>query len=243
MIRRAAFAPVFQPIVDLQSGRALGYEALTRFADGTRPDLVFAQAARLGLGAELEKGTLAAAIAAAGALPRGTFLSLNVSPALLLGDGSLPSAVEAAAREVVLEITEHEVIADYARLRERLLIGGRRLPIAVDDAGAGVANFTHLVELRPNFVKVDVGLVRGVDTDVGRQAIVAALLHFARQTGCRVIAEGVETDAERAALMQLGVELAQGYLFGKPAPAETWGRPPVSAARRPRTRARITADV
>ena len=96
--------------------------------------------------------------------------------------------------------------------------------LAVDDAGAGVANFNHLVELRPEFVKIDASLVRGVDTDLSRQAVVAGILHFATAAQCQVIAEGIETDAELATVTELGVTLGQGYLLGRPAPAETWSQ-------------------
>jgi EAL domain-containing protein (putative c-di-GMP-specific phosphodiesterase class I) len=89
----------------------------------------------------------------------------------------------------------------------------------VDDAGAGSANFTHIVELRPSIVKIDAGLVRGVEHDLGRQALVVGMLHFAATAGCDVIAEGIETAAERATLVGLGVTLGQGYLLGRPGPA------------------------
>ena len=99
---------------------------------------------------------------------------------------------------------------------------GPDLRLAVDDAGAGVANFHHLVELRPEFVKIDVSLVRGVDTDLSRQAVVAGILHFAATSHCQVIAEGLETDAELAMVTELGVTLGQGYLLGRPASVEEW---------------------
>ena len=94
----------------------------------------------------------------------------------------------------------------------------------MDDAGAGVANFSHLVELRPDFIKVDISLVRGVNADLTRQALVVGLRHFAQAMHREVIAEGVETEAERRTLLALGVELGQGYLLGRAAPAEAWAR-------------------
>jgi EAL domain-containing protein (putative c-di-GMP-specific phosphodiesterase class I) len=102
---------------------------------------------------------------------------------------------------------------------------GPRVRLAVDDAGAGVANFNHLVELRPNFVKIDASLVRGVDADPSRRAVVVGLIHFAAEAGCEVLAEGVETEAERTMVAELGVTLGQGYLLGRPAPVETWSIP------------------
>jgi PAS domain S-box-containing protein len=232
VIDDAAFTTVFQPIVDLRTRRPVGYEALTRFTDGTRPDLMFARAARMALGADLERATIRCAISASAELPPdGGFMSVNVSPTLVLAEDAVLAHLRGMERPVVLEVTEHDEIADYAALCARLEIGGRRIPIAVDDAGAGVANFNHLVELRPDFVKLDIGLVRGVDHDVARQAVVAALLHFASSTDCRVIAEGVETEAERRTLIVLGVELAQGYLFGRPAPGAAWASAATSGRR------------
>jgi hypothetical protein len=89
-------------------------------------------------------------------------------------------------------------------------------------------------------VKVDIGLVRGVNADLTRQALIVALLHFARSTDCHVVAEGIETEAERAVLEKLEVEFGQGYLFGRPAEATTWALPavePMTARQRPALRA------
>ena len=131
-------------------------------------------------------------------------------------------------------MTEHDTIDDYGALRSAFVALGSGLRLAVDDAGAGVANFNHLVELRPQFVKVDIGLVRGVNADLTRQALIVALLHFAGATDCHVVAEGIETEAERAVLEKLEVEFGQGYLFGWPAESTTWTVPAaeLTAARR-----------
>jgi EAL domain-containing protein (putative c-di-GMP-specific phosphodiesterase class I) len=231
-----AFHPVFQPIVDLATGEPIGYEALTRFTDGTPPDRVFAEARRCGLEQELESVTLRAAVAASEALPAERFLSLNVSPTLILAGDELRAILADRIRPVVLEVTEHDSIDDYGALRSAFVALGSGLRLAVDDAGAGVANFNHLVELRPQFVKVDTGLVRGVNADLTRQALIVALLHFAGATDCHVVAEGIETEAERAVLEKLEVEFGQGYLFGRPAEGTTWTVPaaePTAARRRP----------
>jgi diguanylate cyclase (GGDEF)-like protein/PAS domain S-box-containing protein len=221
-ITDVAFRPVFQPIVDLATGEHAGYEALMRFSSGTAPDLVFADARTAGLEAELELATLAASISAAAALPQGAWLSLNVSPNLVTADEGLGELLRRSNRPVVLEVTEHVAIPDYAALRAAI---GRLRPevrVAVDDAGSGVANFSHIVELRPAFVKLDVGLIRGVDTDLTRQALVVGLLRFASESASQTIAEGVETEGELATLRKLGVPLVQGYLVGRPAPVAEW---------------------
>ncbi len=222
VVAELAFKPVFQPVVDLVTGTRVGYEALTRFTDGTPPDLVFADARTAGLEAELELATMSAAIDAARMLPRGAWLSLNVSPALLAGSRRLPAVLGKADRPIVLEVTEHVAVEDYTTLRAAVRRLRPRVRVAVDDAGAGVANFGHIVELRPAFVKPDVGLVRGIDQDLTRQALIVGLLHFASESASQTIAEGVETEAELATLRRLGVPLAQGYLLARPAPAETW---------------------
>jgi PAS domain S-box-containing protein len=223
-IETAAFGTVYQPIVDLSSGATVGYEALTRFSDGSRPNEVFATALECGLGIKLETATLRAAIAGARRLPARTWLSLNVSPPLLADVTAMGAILGLRSRQLVLEITEHETIEAYGPLREAVLRLGPDVRLAVDDVGAGVANFHHLVELRPDFVKIDVSLVRGVDTDMSRQAVVAGILHFAAASHCEVIAEGLETDTELAMITELGVTFGQGYLLGRPAPADEWLR-------------------
>ena len=222
IIRTRAFRPVYQPIVDLRSGAVVGYEALTRFADGCPPDQVFASAAACGLGIDLETVTLEAAVTHARLLPAAAWLSLNVSPTLLCTEDTLPSLLGKPTRSIVLEVTEHEEVGAYGPLHDGLARLGPRVRLAVDDAGAGVANFTHLVELRPDFVKVDASLIRGVDSDLSRAALVVGLVHFAAAAGCLVVAEGIETEAEKSAVADLGVTLGQGYLLGRPAAAETW---------------------
>jgi PAS domain S-box-containing protein len=216
-----AFAPVFQPIVDLASKEVAGYEALTRFTSGERPDQCFADAWAVGLGPELEIATLDAAVTASRRLPAGRWLDLNVSPRLLNEPERVRSITASAGRPIVLEITEHELIDDYAAVRDAVRALGMGVRLAVDDAGAGIANFGHIVELRPDFVKLDIGLVRGVNVDLGRQALVVGMRHFARTAGCRLIAEGLETEEEASTLAGLGVEFGQGYLLGRPEEARS----------------------
>jgi EAL domain-containing protein (putative c-di-GMP-specific phosphodiesterase class I) len=92
--------------------------------------------------------------------------------------------------------------------------------LSVDDAGSGFASLRHILRLEPDFIKLDRSWVHGVDTDPARQAMIAGLRHFADQTGAQLIAEGIERDEERAALITLDVDLGQGYLLGRPAPVE-----------------------
>ncbi|HVB54293.1 MAG TPA: EAL domain-containing protein [Candidatus Acidoferrales bacterium] len=227
VMERHAYYPVFQPIIDTGSGEIRGFEALTRFRDGERPDVRLATAWTLGLGAALELSLLEPAIALAHRLPGGRWLALNVSPRLLDDPGPLRAVLAKSDRPLVIEITEHEVITDYRAVREALL-GLGSVRTAVDDAGAGIANFAHIVELRPDFVKLDIGLVRGIDTDPVRQAMVVAMSHFAKATGCQLIAEGVETAAEAGTVKELGAHFGQGYWYGRPEPIDAL-RPPKPA--------------
>jgi EAL domain-containing protein (putative c-di-GMP-specific phosphodiesterase class I)/DNA-binding response OmpR family regulator len=212
-----SFTPVFQPVVELASGRTVGYEALTRFDDGVRPDRRFADAGAVGLGFELEAATLRAALAAAVDLPAGVWLSLNISPGFLMDGSQLRRSLRQANRPIVIEITEHVAIENYEAFRDAVASLGVDLRYAVDDAGAGFSSFRHILELRPDFVKLDIGLVRDINADEVRQALVAGIVYFARRSGCRLVAEGIETAAERSMLEALGIDLGQGFLLGRPA--------------------------
>jgi PAS domain S-box-containing protein len=221
-IRRAlakgGLRPVFQPIVALASGEPIGYEALTRFADGTPPDRMIADAHSVGLGLELEVACLAAALEAAEALPQRAWLGLNVSPDLILHPSKLRGRLADRSRRFVLEVTEHAEIDDYAAVRRALAEFGPTVSLAVDDAGAGFASLRHVVELAPRFLKLDVSLVRHVDRDLTRQAMIAGLGLFAARADCEVIAEGIEDPVELEMLRELGVPFGQGYLLGRPEP-------------------------
>ena len=219
IIDTGEFRPVFQPIVDLARDAVVGYEALTRFVDGMSPEVRFGEAHAVGLGAELEVATLRAAFAATKGLAREAWLNINVSPALIVAGEPLRTLVRGSRRRVVLEVTEHVAIADYARFRAALAELGPNVRLAVDDAGAGFASLRHILELRPAFVKLDRWLVAGVEADEARKAMIVGLLHFAAATDCQLIAEGVETEAELGALHALGIRLGQGFLLGRPLPA------------------------
>jgi EAL domain-containing protein (putative c-di-GMP-specific phosphodiesterase class I) len=121
---------------------------------------------------------------------------------------------------LVVEVTEHAPISDYGAIREamsRLQASGCRL--AVDDAGAGFASLRHILELKPAFIKLDISLTRGIDSNRDSRALSTALLSFADSIGANIIAEGIETESELLALLTLGVRFGQGFLLGRPAPA------------------------
>ena len=235
--------PVFQPIVDLERGAAAGFEALARFHSKLKapPPFWIEAAYRLGRGAELEALLLERGLASRPDVPPSSFLALNVSPrglmsrdveALLLRTESLAG--------VVIEVTEQAEVEDYARLQQviaRIREAGGRL--AIDDAGAGYASLSHILALRPEFVKLDRGLVSGIDRDQAKRGVVESLAMFTGRIGARLVAEGVETEAEMAALQRIGTPLAQGYALGRPVAAMAEIEPEVAervrAARPPRS--------
>jgi EAL domain-containing protein (putative c-di-GMP-specific phosphodiesterase class I) len=219
LIQTHAYFPVFQPIVKITSGRICGYEALTRFLDGERPDVRLSAAWSMGMGPELELALLATAVEAGRQLPEGCWLNVNLSPRLLDDLEPVRDILAEADRPLVLEITEHEVIADYPAFRAALS-GLGPVRTAVDDAGSGIASLAHILELHPDFVKLDIDLIRGIDTDPARRAMAVAMCHFAGDTGCQLIAEGVETKGEADIIQALGVDFGQGYWYGRPEPIE-----------------------
>lgn len=221
VIDNRRFQSVFQPFVDLVTGQTVGYEALTRFDDGLRPDLRFLDAHEVGLGTELEAVCVVSALEAARHLDDSMYVSVNFSPDAVL-DGHAKRAVAGAKQRVIIELTEHAPINDYGAVRGALdeIIGCQ---VAVDDAGAGYTSLSHILELRPDFVKLDVSIVRNIDSNPARQAMAAGMCHFAEHDGTVIIAEGIETQAEADTLRDLGLTiggrgiLGQGFFFANPA--------------------------
>lgn len=212
---------VFQPIVRLNDGGNEGFEALSRFPhlDATTAD-VFAAAAGSDQQIRLEATAVAEALAGLRVLPHESFLTLNVSPAVLMS-GALDEFADGPLQRVVVEITEHAPVEDYDRLRDALAPWRERgARVAVDDAGAGFASLRHILRLAPDFIKLDGALTAGLTKGAAEQALAAALVTFAEQTGSRIVAEAVETAEQVGALRALRVELGQGMFLGRPRPAE-----------------------
>ncbi|MBW4048153.1 MAG: EAL domain-containing protein [Proteobacteria bacterium] len=225
VLKAESFAIVYQPIVHIADSQVAGYEALTRFlAEPVRtPDVWFEEAAEIGLQQTLELAVIAKALHNLNRLPEDIYVSINASPATVLS-GALDEALSGYPCErLMLEVTEHSSVNDYAQVVKVLKPLRRRgLRLAVDDAGAGFASFRHILELKPDVIKLDTSLIRQIDTDTGQRALAAALVRFAQETGSQVVAEGVETEAELAILRELSVDKVQGYLLGRPAPIETF---------------------
>ncbi len=207
---------VYQPIHDLETLQVLGFEALSRFPAGSpSPAEWFLEANAHGAGATLEFAALRSALATLPALRN--LISLNISPATILLPEFLRLFSSLPLEQFVLEITEHEAINDYESVASVLRpMRARGLRIAVDDAGAGFASMHHILALVPDFIKLDISLVRGIDTHPARQAMAASLTAFGFQTGATLIAEGIETAEELLCLRQLQIQLGQGYHLSRP---------------------------
>lgn len=216
-----AISVVVQPIVDLFSGCVVGVEALSRFdiAPHRTPDVWFAEAAEVGAAVELEIAAICRALEAVPLIPADAYLALNLSPVTLLS-GALVDALSAAPlRRLVLELTEHAPVEDYGALRDAIMpLRSAGVRLAIDDAGAGFSSFSHIVQMTPDIIKLDMGLTRDVDRDPVRRSLTAALISFAGETGAAITAEGIETRAELEALRELGAASGQGFYLGRPAP-------------------------
>ena len=196
-------------------------ERLSRFPDdGERtPAQWYLDAAQTGDAGPLELSSADRAVEALQTLPPEVAVSLNVSPAVAVTPAFVAWLAVAPVRRLVLELTEHAQVHDYELLRAALAPArAAGLRVAVDDAGAGYASLRHSLLIEPDLLKLDISLVRGLDTDERRRALCRAVVAFAHSTGARVVAEGVETDGELEALRRLRVDLAQGYVLQRPVP-------------------------
>ena len=209
---RAPARTLLQPVVHLASGEVAGYEALSDLSsrDLQGADSWFRDAAVLGLGEEFELVLLTLALEELAALPTGAYLSVNVSPHTVVAPLLLDLVSGVDGDRLVLELTEHTPVEDYPALNVALeRLRGRGIRLAVDDAGAGFSSLNHILLMRPEIVKLDVSLIRDIDTDVARRSLVRGLCHFTAEIGADCIAEGVETDAQARTLRELGVSHGQ----------------------------------
>jgi len=229
-VARRDLVTMAQPIVEVGSGRVIAYEALTRWPVGSAPSRaheLFAAAARADLLPELETVARECALTRAGNWPRTARLFLNCTPQSVASPDlacGLLRAMEAGgmqAQRLVVEITERFGEADAHSLQqgvERLRRAG--FGIALDDFGAGTNTLARLLEIRPEWVKLDRSLVSGIHTDPVRESLVDGLARFARDAGMLVIAEGIEHEAELRLVEALGISYAQGFYLGMPRRAE-----------------------
>ncbi len=225
IIRSQTVEPHFQPITDMGSGQVFGFEAFIRGPSETAyesPATLFRIAEQSGLVSELDRLCIEKAWSRARLLDKHQKIFLNVHPATV-ADPTFPSLLEtqwggADIANVVFEVTERMLVSDYESFRQHLEpFRERGVQIAVDDTCAGYSSLQLLNELKPDFMKIDLSLVRGMDRDPMRRRLVETLVQFARAAGVGLIAEGVETKEEYDTLKALDVTLGQGFYFGKPA--------------------------
>ncbi|MBI2238576.1 MAG: EAL domain-containing protein [Actinobacteria bacterium] len=229
LIRGEGLGMAFQPIVDLRDGRIVAMEALARIAARPRrsPDWWVAEARALGLDVDLELAALHAALAHLERVPPGMYLSVNASPPTLTSPRVLEALGSVQAERVILEVTEQAPVEDQLVLEEAISkLRARGVRLAIDDAGAGFASLGNILRLAPDFIKLDISLIRGIESDEAHRATASALIRFASDIGAEIIAEGIETPAQLHALRALGVPYGQGFHLARPAPLPPADRVP-----------------
>jgi PAS domain S-box-containing protein len=215
-------APVFQPIIELGTGRVVAYEGLARFPDHQNrpPDRWFAEAWQVGLGVPLELLAVRAICAVLPRIPEDVRLTVNASPPTLASPAFL-KCIGPEAERVTIELTEHLDIDEYEELSAalaRLYVAGCKT--AIDDFGAGFASLRHLLRVGPDWIKLDVSLTERISENPVVHSLAVALLSFAERIGVQLVAEGIETTHELDAITEIGIPLGQGFHLGMPEPLE-----------------------
>lgn len=221
--RMPGFSYAYQPIVDTVARAVFSYEALVRGPSNEPAFQVFKRVSEEHK-YQFDQESRVAAIELAARLGLDCHLNLNFLPqGLLQSADAIRTTLEAAAlnqlplERIILEVTEGEIISDYALFAALLNeYRGMGVKVAIDDFGAGYSGLNMLAGFQPDQIKIDMNLVRGIETDGPRQAIVRAVAQVCEDLGIVVIAEGVETLQEYRWFAELGVTLFQGYLFARP---------------------------
>ncbi len=220
---------VYEPIVEVTTRTVFGYEALARGPEGSElhsPMALFASATEQDLLFQLDCLCRRSGLAGARDLPGGAKLFLNVRPTAIHDPGFRAEALcrtleqcRLRPTDVVFEISEQESIGNFDIFREvRDYYRKLGFQIALDDTGAGYASLEAVVELSPDFIKVDRAFVSGIDKDPARQELLSAMRSLAERIGARIVGEGLDTLEELEMLKELGIPFGQGWLFGKPTP-------------------------
>ena len=227
ILERKAIYPVFQPIVNLQTGNIAGYEALSRIADINTTIMIselFVIAEKEGCVWELEKLCGNKALMAAANKPEKLKLFLNVDGNIFQDKSFIQGFTNRKAakagvllRDIVFEITERSDIENYQILQQIMKhYADQEYEIALDDVGAGYSGLNRVVNTSPDYLKADIELVRNIQKQKKKKIMMELLLHYCNATGTILIAEGIETAEELKCLHSLGVHYGQGYFLGKP---------------------------
>lgn len=211
----------YQPIFNLNSNEITGYESLSRFntTPNKSPDIWFAEASQVNLGEELEMLAIKSAIKGVQHFKKGTYIAINTSPEYVL-NGAVARVLDGIdLKRIVLEITEHAPINNYADFRKALEpLREQGMRIAIDDAGSGYSSLQHVLEIEADIIKLDITLTQNINFNHRKYLLAKALCGFSKAINCSIVAEGVETVEELNTLRELGVDSAQGYLLGHPMP-------------------------
>ncbi len=227
ILERKAIYPVFQPIVNLQTGEVAGYEALSRINKQDTNLMIsdlFVIAEQMGCVWKLEKLCRNKALKAAADKPEKAKIFLNVDGNIIQDKSFIQGftnrkAAKAGvpASDIVFEITERSDIENYQILQQIMNhYANQGYEIALDDVGSGYSGLNRVVNTSPNYLKADIELVRDIHKDKKKELMMKFLLQYCNETGVTLIAEGIETDAELECLHRLGVHYGQGYFLGRP---------------------------
>lgn len=229
VLQNQTITSVLQPIVSLRDGAVFGYEALGRGPAGTpleNPEALIQCALENGRMLELEHLFRRSALRSARQMPTGIRLFLNVNPNIIqdshFGMGFTKEYLTRfaiSAEDIVFEITERESVVNLRGFKQIIEhYKGQNYQISIDDAGAGYSGLNLISDVQPHFIKLDMQLIRGVDKDLTRQALIKSMQEFAALTNTRIIAEGIETEEELATLISFDVPYGQGYFLRRPDP-------------------------
>jgi len=223
IIQNEVVEMLFQPLFFLKPSKIFGYEVLTRGPKGTkleRPDKLFQCALTYGMIFELEKVCRKKALAKLGDEVKKTLIFFNTSPYLMETE-SIKEILDLynMPEQIVLEITERAEIKNFPAFCDIMRsLKAKGFKVSLDDVGSGYSSLEAIAELRPDFVKIDMGLVREIHKNPVKQNLVKAIVLLCKESKIVSVGEGIETEDELKALIDLGVEAGQGYLLGRPAP-------------------------
>jgi EAL domain-containing protein (putative c-di-GMP-specific phosphodiesterase class I) len=232
-IREEGIRTVWQPVVELPSGSFHGFEALARGPKDSMfemPRAMFALSGRVGASGDLDRLCRVSAIREGQGVGPEHKLFFNILPSTLAGSGwsagEVPELLAAAGRapaDVVVEVSERAIGADAALLLDAWdALRGEGFQLALDDVGTGRDGGDALDRLRPDYLKVDASVVRGIDVNLVKQEIFTTIARAGDTIGAKLVAVGVESAEEATTLRRLGAQYAQGYHFAGPAPRERW---------------------
>lgn len=228
ILKTESITTVYQPIVSLKNGEVIGYEALSRGPKGSlleRPDELFKAASLCNRSWDLELLCRTKAIERAENLEKNKYLFINVDPHIFKDEkfkkGFTKEYLEKhniSPENIIFEITEKTSIEDYKSFRAALKhYMGQGYKIAIDDTGSGYSGLKMLTETKPHYVKIDMDLIRNINEDTFKQALIECFVKLSEVTHMKLIAEGIETEKELETLINLGVYAGQGYFISRPA--------------------------